>query len=76
MTLAEINRPIQGHLDDFENVYRENMSSDIDVLEQVFAYLMEYRGKQLRPSLVFFSAALHGKVTRNTILTAVIVELL
>ena len=76
MTLAEICRPIREHLDNFEIVYREKMNTDIDLLDQVIAYLLDYRGKQLRPSLVFFSAALYGEVTRNTMLAAVIVELL
>ncbi|MBL7998255.1 MAG: polyprenyl synthetase family protein, partial [Candidatus Kapabacteria bacterium] len=76
MNNANINTPIQHHLDDFNIYFRERMKSNVSLLDTVIRYILKSRGKQVRPALVFLSAELCGGISERTYVGASMVELL
>lgn len=76
MTLGDITKPIQPYIDDFDNVLREQMRSNVLLLDTVVRYILRQRGKRIRPLLVLLSAAACGGVSRRTHIGATMVELL
>jgi len=75
-TLKEITRPVKGHLDEFRSFYKDALRTDVFLLDQIVQYLLRQKGKEIRPTLVFLSAALFGKVTKRSYLAATMIELL
>lgn len=75
-TLTDIRRPIEEDFRRFEACYSGHLTSEHPVLKEVFDYLMQQRGKQLRPMLVLLSAQLCKGVTTKTLETAVAMEML
>lgn len=76
MTLGDITKPIQPYIDDFDNVLKEQMHSNVLLLDTVVRYILRQRGKRVRPMLVLLSAAVCGEVSRRTHIGASLVELL
>jgi octaprenyl-diphosphate synthase len=74
--LAGIGRPVQGHLDGFEKVFRESIRSRIGLVDLVTRYVVRTKGKRIRPLLVFLSAEAAGGVTERTFRGATLVEIL
>ncbi len=76
MTLKEISRPIEHHLEEFNDYLKGIMNSNVSLLNLIIRYMTKKRGKQLRPILVFLAAELCGGVTKRTYTGAAMVELL
>lgn len=77
MTVVEqIIRPIQSEMSAFEDKFRENMQSDVELLDKVTHYVIKRKGKQVRPMFVFLTAKMLGDVTEKTYDAATLVELL
>ncbi len=74
--LDEIKAPIAEELDLFEKKFRESMKSNVALLDRVMYYIVQRKGKQVRPMFVLFSAKLHGGITENTYTAASLIELL
>jgi len=76
MSLSEISKPIQHHLDAFNPYFREQMRSKVPLLDLVIRYILRQRGKKVRPTLVFLAAEISGGVNPRTFTGAAMVELL
>jgi octaprenyl-diphosphate synthase len=76
MTLSDISKPIEQYIEDFESVLREQMKSNVLLLDTVVRYILRQRGKRIRPMLVLLSAAVCGEVGRRTYIGASMVEIL
>lgn len=76
MTIKEISKPIENHIEEFNVFLKEIMNSNVSLLNLIIRYMTKKRGKQLRPILVFLSAELCGGVTKRTYTGAAMVELL
>ena len=76
MSLSEISKPIQHHLDAFTPYFREQMRSKVPLLDLVIRYILRQRGKKVRPTLVFLAAEISGGVNPRTFTGAAMVELL
>lgn len=76
MSLSEISKPIQHHLDAFNPYFREQMRSRVPLLDLVIRYILRQRGKKVRPTLVFLAAEISGGVNPRTFTGAAMVELL
>ncbi|MCU0428113.1 MAG: polyprenyl synthetase family protein [Candidatus Kapabacteria bacterium] len=76
MTLGDITKPIQPYIGDFDNVLKEQMRSNVLLLDTVVRYILRQRGKRIRPMLVLLSAAACGEVSKRTHIGASMVELL
>jgi len=74
--LDEIKRPIEKELDIFEQKLKENMKSKVALLDTITHYIVQRKGKQIRPMFVFLTARLFGDVTEATYNAASLVELL
>jgi octaprenyl-diphosphate synthase len=76
MTLKEITLPVVDELKKFHAFYKKQMNSEVSLLNLIVNYMTSKRGKQVRPLLVFLSAAASGGVTERTYSGAALVELL
>ena len=74
--LDEIKRPIEKELDIFEQKLKENMKSKVALLDTITHYIVQRKGKQIRPMFVFLTAKLFGDITEATFNAASLVELL
>lgn len=75
-SLQEITAPVHGYLKEFRGFFKKTIKSDVFLLDKIIGYLLKQKGKELRPTLVFMSAALFGEVNRKTHIAATMVELL
>jgi len=74
--LKEIKSPIQGELKSFEKHFRQSMKSSVPLLDKITYYIVQRKGKQMRPIFVFLSAKLWGEIGPRTYNAASFVELL
>ncbi len=75
-TVDKIKAPIKGEMKKFEELFKASMKSRVPLLTLITNYVLRRKGKQMRPMLVFLSAALHGKITDSTYTAASLIELL
>jgi Geranylgeranyl pyrophosphate synthase len=74
--LAEIRKPVEKEMDEFESYFNRTMKSDVPLLKIVLNYILRRKGKQMRPLLVFLTAKLNGKISEPTYVAATLIELL
>jgi octaprenyl-diphosphate synthase len=76
MTLNDIKRPIDAELIAFEKHFRDSMKTDVALLDKIMYYIVQRKGKQMRPMFVFLSAKLCGEISMKSHVAASLVELL
>jgi octaprenyl-diphosphate synthase len=74
--LSEIKNPIAAELGSFEKHFKETMKSPVPLLDKIMYYIVQRKGKQIRPMFVFLSAKICGEVGEATYTAASLVELL
>ncbi len=75
-TLSQLKKPIEKDLEKFQQVFRQSVKSNVPLLDVIMRYLLKARGKQMRPVIVLYSAALFGELTQSTYRAASLIELL
>src|SRR5437763_3847810 len=60
----------------FESKFRDAVKSNTPLLDRIMRFIVNRKGKQLRPMFVFLSAKLCGEVNESTYRAASLVELL
>ncbi len=75
-TLAEICRPIEAELQQYQTMLVDSLQHDNPLLHQAVEHILQRKGKQMRPILVLLSAKLVGRVTEEVLHAAVALELL
>jgi octaprenyl-diphosphate synthase len=75
-TLAEITEPVQDYLKTFRSFFKEEISSDVFLLDQIINYLLRQKGKEIRPTLVFMTARMFGDIDKRSYVAATMIELL
>jgi octaprenyl-diphosphate synthase len=75
-TLAEIQRPITGELREFETRFREAMRSKAPLLDRIMHYIVQRKGKQMRPMFTLLSARHFGPIAEPGYTAASLIELL
>lgn len=63
-------------MDQFESYFNRTMKSEIPLLKIILNYILRRKGKQMRPLLVFLTAALNGRISEATYVAATLIELL
>lgn len=75
-SLDIIKQPIATELVTFEKRFREAMQSNVPLLDKITYYIVQRKGKQVRPMFVFLSAKLCGDTNDASYVAASLVELL
>ncbi len=75
-SLNAIKRPIEEELKAFEKHFREAMRTHVPLLDKITYYIVQRKGKQMRPMFVFLCAKLCGKINDASYVAASLVELL
>ncbi len=76
MSLDTIKKPISAELDVFEQRFRDAMRSNVPLLDKITWYIVQRKGKQVRPMLVLLSAQLFAPINEASYTAASMVELL
>ncbi|NNE76236.1 MAG: polyprenyl synthetase family protein, partial [Pricia sp.] len=76
--VAQIKEPVDQEMELFEAKFREAMSSKVALLNRITYYIVNRKGKQMRPMFVFLTAKLlnHGQVNERTYRGASVIELI
>lgn len=76
MSVKEIMQPISSEMSEFEIRFRENMKSEVPMLDKVTHYVIRRKGKQMRPMFIFLTAKMLGEINDKSYDAATLVELL
>jgi octaprenyl-diphosphate synthase len=76
ISLAEIKKPIDENLKEFDKLFEATMHSDSLLLNKIVGYILKSKGKQLRPVLVMLSAGMFGTIGASSYTAASLIELL
>lgn len=76
--VSQIKDPIRPEMELFETKFRESMSSKVALLNRITYYIVNRKGKQMRPMFVFLCAKLlnDGEVNERTYRGASVIELI
>lgn len=74
----QIKQPIKTEMEQFEKKFHLSMSSNIPLLNRITYYIVNRKGKQMRPMFVFLTAKMiHGsQVNERTFRGASVIELI
>lgn len=75
---AQIREPIEQEMELFEKKFHDSMSSKVALFNRITYYIVNRKGKQMRPMFVFLAAKIlnNGKVEERTYTGASIIELI
>ena len=75
---SQIKQPIQAEMELFEQKFFESMTSKVALLNRITYYIVNRKGKQMRPMFVFLTAKMlsDGKVNERTYRGASVIELI
>ncbi|MET1257812.1 polyprenyl synthetase family protein [Flagellimonas sp. DF-77] len=75
---AQIREPIEEEMELFEEKFRDSMSSKVALFNRITYYIVNRKGKQMRPMFVFLTAKMlnGGEVVQRTYTGASIIELI
>ncbi|MCM4170208.1 polyprenyl synthetase family protein [Arenibacter sp. TNZ] len=76
--VSQIKEPINQEMELFEKKFYESMSSKVALLNRITYYIVNRKGKQMRPMFVFLTAKLlnNGEINERTYRGASVIELI
>lgn len=76
--VAQIKEPVAQEMELFESKFRDSMTSKVALLNRITHYIVNRKGKQMRPMFVFLTAKLlnNGAVNERTYRGAAVIELI
>lgn len=76
--ISQIRQPIQQEMELFEKKFYDSMTSKVALLNRITYYIVNRKGKQMRPMFVFLVAKMvsDGKVNERTYRGASVIELI
>jgi len=74
--LKELKKPISSELKEFQRIFRLSVKSSVPLLDVIMNYILKAKGKQIRPLIVLYSAALFDGINKSTYRAATLIELL
>ena len=74
-TLDQIISPIAAELQQFEAFFGQTLKAETEPMNSIMQYVLDSRGKRLRPILVLLSAKLFREINEQTLRTATFVEM-
>jgi len=76
-SLDSIKGPIKKELIQFETHFKESMKSQVALLDKIMYYIIQRKGKQIRPMFVFLSAKMFSdEIKESTFTAASLIEIL
>ncbi len=76
-SLETIKGPIKKELKQFESHFKESMKSQVALLDKIMYYIIQRKGKQIRPMFVFLSAKMFSdNIDESTFTAASLIEIL
>ncbi len=75
-SLGDIQQPIASELETFKVHFRQHLDTDVFLLNRIIRYLMQMKGKQMRPVLVLLAAKICGGINERSHVAATMIELL
>ena len=73
--LAQIISPIIAELAEFEAFFEKTLRAETEPMDSIMHYVLDSKGKRLRPVLVLLCAILCGEVNEQTLRAATFVEM-
>ncbi len=76
--VEQIKLPIEQEMKLFEDKFRNSMNSNVALLNRITHYLINRKGKQMRPMFVFLTAKMvnNGQMNERTYRGAAVIELI
>ncbi|MGB8705618.1 MAG: polyprenyl synthetase family protein, partial [Gillisia sp.] len=76
--ISQIKLPVEKEMELFEQKFLESMSSKVALLNRITHYIVNRKGKQMRPMFVFLVAKMvaEGQVNERTYRGAAVIELI
>lgn len=76
--ISQIKKPILQEMELFEKKFYQSMSSKVALLNRITYYIVNRKGKQMRPMFVFLTAKMisGGKIDERTYRGALVIELI
>lgn len=76
--ISQIKRPIEKEMELFEKKFSASMTSKVALLNRITHFIVNRKGKQMRPMFVFLTAKMfsEGKVNERTYRGAAVIELI
>ncbi len=68
--------PVEKELKEFNRRFKSSMKSPVPLLNKITHFLVQRKGKQMRPLFVFLSAKMFGAISDNTYTAAALIELM
>lgn len=76
MMLEDIRSVVLPELEDVETEIQVQLRSDVSTINDVVSHMALYKGKRLRPILLLLCSGLAGGITRTSIESAAMIEIL
>ena len=76
LSIKEIQAPIAVEMNAFEGKFRTSMKTKVRLLDTIMNYIVQRKGKQIRPMFVFLTAGLMGDISEKSYRGAALIELL
>lgn len=76
ISLSDVTLPVRQNLRIFRTFFKDEISSDVFLLDQIINYLLRQKGKELRPTLVFMTARMFGNIDKTSYVAATMIELM
>ncbi len=76
LSIKEIQAPIADEMKAFEGKFRQSMKTKVTLLDTIMNYIVQRKGKQIRPMFVFLTAGLCGEISEKSYRGAALIELL
>jgi octaprenyl-diphosphate synthase len=74
--ITAIKQPVIAEFQRFETLFSEAFESDNQILKEIYAYVLDNVGKQIRPLLTLLCSRVCGGVTQTAIQSSVSLELM
>ncbi len=76
--VEKIKKPIYDEMEVFEKKFRDSMSSNVSLLNRITHFIVNRKGKQMRPMFVFLVSKMfgNGEVNERTYRGAAVIELI
>jgi octaprenyl-diphosphate synthase len=74
--IEQLKHPIREELERFEGRFSNAMTSKIALLNRITHYIVNRKGKQMRPMFIFLAAKLLGTTNERTYRAASVIELI